>query len=173
MIDKRYSNTNTVSYTIYGVSYPSNNLTYYNKKDIYDTEELALNRAFNIGCSGYRRFLSNANGDYKYSPCSDANDYKNIMKTLSKTTVNRRYYDSDPRENLYDVRDSINDNLYEGFDYKEEILKKSLSNLFYKDPIKESILNYINRIVFGLVETTKQIKNFVNYTVKKNNRRVF
>ena len=43
----------------------------------------------------------------------------------------------------------------------------------YRDPIKEAILGYFNRVVFGLVETTKQIKNFVNYTVKKNNRRVF
>jgi hypothetical protein len=95
------------------------------------------------------------------------------MKIMPKIPVERRYYDYDPTENLYDVRDSLNDNLYNGFDYKNQILKRSLSGVIFKDPIKEGILHYFNRVVFGLVETTKQIKNYVNYTVKNNNRRVF
>jgi len=99
--------------------------------------------------------------------------YKTIMKLMPKIPVERRYYEFDPTQNIYDIRDSFNDNLYNGFDYKDQLLKRSLSNVLYRDPIKEGILGYFNRVVFGLVETTKQIKNFVNYTVKKNNKRVF
>lgn len=162
-----------ISYTVSGIKPRTNNTTFYKAGDVYDTEALALDRAENIGCSGYRRVLVSAQGDYKYSPCSDVEVYKSIMKLMPKIPVDRRYYDFDPTENVYDVRDSINDNLYNGFDYKDQILERSLSNVIYRDPIKAGILHYFNRVVFGLVETTKQIKNYFNYTVKKNNRRVF
>jgi hypothetical protein len=59
------------------------------------------------------------------------------------------------------------------FNYRFSLLRKSLSNVIYRDPIKEAILGYYERVVYGLVETTKNIKNYFNYTVKKNNRRVF
>ena len=48
-----------------------------------------------------------------------------------------------------------------------------MSKVILRDPVKASILQYFQRVVFGLIETTKEISNFVNYTVKKNNRRVF
>ena len=162
-----------VNYTVAGIKPATNNLTFYNPKDLYETIDLATERSYNIGCSGYRRVLVSAQGDYKYAPCVDSNEYKSIMKLMPKIQVERRYYDYDPTENIYDIRDSFNDNLYNGFDYKNQILKRSLSNVIYRDHIKEGILHYFNRVVFGLIETTKQIKNFVNYTVKKNNRRVF
>jgi hypothetical protein len=95
------------------------------------------------------------------------------MKELSPENVDRRYYDFDPDQNLYDVRDAQNDNLYNGFNYREQILRRSLSNVIYKDPVKEGILSYFERVVYGLIESTKEIKNFVNYTVKRNNKRVF
>ena len=92
---------------------------------------------------------------------------------MTKEDVERRYYDFDQDQNLYDIRDSQNDNLYNGFNYKDQILRRSLSNVIYKDPIKEGILSYFERVVYGLIESTKGIKNFVNYTVKRNNKRVF
>jgi hypothetical protein len=162
-----------INYTVNGIKPKTTNTTFYNNKDLYETPELAIDRANNIGCSGYRSIIANANGSYKFAPCSDFNDYKKIMKEMSKTTVERRYYDFDPGQNIYDIRDTVNDNLYNGFDYQNQILKRSLSNVIYRDPIKEGILNYFQRVVYGLVETTKQIKNFFNYTVKKNNKRVF
>ena len=162
-----------VNYTVAGIKPVTTNTTFYNPKDLYDTMELAENRSYNIGCSGYRRVLVSAQGDYKFAPCTDSVEYKSIMKSMPKIQVERRYYDYDPTENIRDIRDSFNDNLYNGFDYKDQILKRSLSNVIYRDPVKEGILHYFNRVVFGLIETTKQIKNFVNYTVKKNNRRVF
>ena len=162
-----------INYTVNGIKPQTSNTTFYNQRDLYDTIQLATDREYNIGCSGYRKVLASGAGDYKFAPCDDAIVYKDIMKAMPKTTVERRYYDYDPTENLYDIRDSFNDNLYNGFEYKHQILKKSLSNVIYRDPVKEGILNYFQRVVFGLIESTKQIKNFVNYTVKKNNRRVF
>lgn len=162
-----------VNYTVAGIKPKTSNTTFYNPKDLYETESLAESRSYNIGCSGYRRVLVSAQGDYRFAPCEDPLVYKSIMKSMPKIQVERRYYEYDPTENIYDIRDSVNDNLYNGFDYKNQILKRSLSNVIYRDPVKEGILHYFNRVVYGLVETTKQIKNFVNYTVKKNNRRVF
>lgn len=162
-----------VNYTVSGIKPNTTNMTFYNPKDLYDTQGLAESRSYNIGCSGYRRVLVSAQGDYKFAPCSDPLVYKEIMKAMPKIPVERRYYDYDPTENIYDIRDSVNDNLYNGFDYKNQILKRSLSNVIFRDPVKEGILHYFNRVVYSLVETTKQIRNFVNYTVKKNNRRVF
>jgi hypothetical protein len=162
-----------ISYTVAGIKPKTSNTTFYQSNDVYDTESLALDRSFNLGCLGYRRVLVSSQGTYKYSPCSDVEVYKSLMKLMPKIPVERRYYEFDPTENIYDVRDSINDNLYTGFEYKEQILKRSLSNVIFKDPIKDGILQYYNKVVFGLIETTKQIRNYVNYTVKKNNRRVF
>ncbi|NCX04461.1 MAG: hypothetical protein EBW68_01605 [Actinobacteria bacterium] len=162
-----------INYTVAGIKPQTNNTTFYDAKDLYPTSELASERSYNIGCSGYRRILSSGLGEYKYAPCSDMLEYKTIMKLMPKIPVERRYYEFDPTQNIYDIRDSFNDNLYNGFDYKDQLLRRSLSNVLYRDPIKEGILGYFNRVVFGLVETTKQIKNFINYTVKRNNKRVF
>ena len=163
----------TVNYTVRGVTPKTTNTTFYNTTDLYPNISLAEDRAYNIGCSGYRAITTNASGTYMFGPCSAAADYKKIMKEMSTENVDRRYYDFDPTQNLYDIRDSQNDNLYNGFDYKDQILKRSLSNVIYKDPVKEGILSYFERVVYGLIESTKEIKNFVNYTVKRNNKRVF
>jgi hypothetical protein len=162
-----------ISYTASTLKPLTTNTTFYNSKDVYPTIALAEERAYNIGCSGYRHVLVSAQGEYKFSPCSNKEDYKKIMKEMPKIPVERRYYEFDPTQNIYDIRDSFNDNLPNGFDYKGQILKKTLSNVIFRDPVKEGILNYFERVVYGLVESTKQIKNFFNYTVNKNNKRVF
>ena len=162
-----------INYTVKGITPKTTNTTFYNTKDLYTTVELATDRAYNIGCSGYRAIATISSGAYMFGPCALAADYKKIMKELSTENVDRRYYDFDPDQNLYDIRNSQNDNLYNGFDYRDQILKRTLSNVIYKDPIKEGILSYFERVVYGLIESTKEIKNFVNYTVKRNNKRVF
>jgi hypothetical protein len=162
-----------VNYTVAGQKPQTTNTTFYNSKDLYETISLAEDRAYNIGCSGYRMVLVSGQGVYKYAPCTNSQDYKKLMKEMPNIPVERRYYDFDPTDNIYDIRDSFNDVLPDGFDYKRQVLRRTLSNVIYRDPIKEGILNYFERVFFGLIESTKQIKNFFNYTVKKNNRRVF
>lgn len=147
--------------------------TRYSLKDLYDTKFLAEERSYNIGCSGYRTVLANASGKYMYAPCSTQQEYVSIMKSMQYVSRKRKYYSFDPTDNIFDVRDSVNDKVKEGYNYKKSIFKKTLSNVMFRDPIKESILSEMQRIVFALIETTKQIKNFFNYSVRPNNKRVF
>lgn len=147
--------------------------TFYKNNDVYDSKGLAEERSYNLGCSGYRKVLINSKGKFGFSPCSSLDSYKKIMKDLQPINRKREYYEFDPTDNIFDIRDHINDEVKEGYIYKESLMKKTLSNVIFRDPVKESILNEIQKVVFGLIETTKQIKNFFNYTVPKNNRRVF
>ena len=162
-----------INYTAYGVKYKTNNTTFYQPKDQYDTSQEAGERSVNIGCSGYRSSVINANGDLKFFPCSNPTEYTEIMKQITPVEEERKYYDFDQRNNIFDVMYSVNDNAYAGFDYKDKILNKTLSKVLFKDPVKSNILSYFEKGFFALVESTKQIKNYFNYTVPKNNRRVF
>ena len=162
-----------VNYTSDGVKYTTTNTTFYKSKDQYDDPTMAEDRANNIGCSGYRSSVINSNGDIKFFPCSDSQTYKEIMKQMTTEEMDRIYYDFDERQNVYDLMYSVNDNAYSGYDYKGKVLSKTLSNVLFKDPVKVGILSYFERGFFALIESTKQIKNYFNYTVKKNNRRVF
>jgi hypothetical protein len=101
----------SISYTVNGIKPKTTNTTFYDSKDVYTTAALASSRAYNIGCSGYRAVITNANGEYKFSPCTNVADYKKIMKEMSKVSVERRYYEFDPNQNIYDIRDNINNNL--------------------------------------------------------------
>ena len=55
-----------------------------------------------------------------------------------------------------------------GFDYKDKILKKSMSSqLFGINATLDNFLNYLNKIVYEWVEGVKQIKIFANPAVEK------
>jgi hypothetical protein len=61
----------------------------------------------------------------------------------------------------------------EGFDYEGKIFEKTLSNqVLQGDTNRMEILASMERIVFQLFETTKYIKNYINYTVPKNKKYV-
>lgn len=156
------------------VRYKSSTQSFETKNDIYDSIEKTEIRSYNLGCSGYRKVLVSADGVYKYSPCSTLVEYRAITKEMVKTNTDRKYYDFDPTDNVYDIMNTINDKgLWNGYDYKNGIFKKTLSNVIFRDPTKESILNSMQRVIFGLIESVKQIKNHFNYTVPRNNKRVF
>lgn len=58
-----------------------------------------------------------------------------------------------------------------GFDYEGRIFEKTLSSITLSgDASRKNILESIEKVVFRLVETTKNIRNFVNYRVPKNNK---
>jgi len=166
-------NEGGVNFTVARKVPPTTNTTYYQPTDVYETSQLAEERSYNIGCTGYRNVPINSIGVMKYAPCVAASTYTAIMQGMPKVNAERIYYAFDPTDNIDDVKNNINDNIYSGFDYKERIFEKSMSKVILRDPVKASILEYFQRVVFGLIESTKQIRNFVNYTVKKNNRRVF
>jgi hypothetical protein len=108
-----------------------------------------------------------------YGPCSSVSVYTSIMKSINENNMERRYYQFDPTDNLFDIRDSAYDRVKEGFNYKEQIFPRTMSNVIFRDPKRTEILFSIQRIVFALIESVKQIRNTFNYTVPFNNKRVF
>lgn len=66
-----------------------------------------------------------------------------------------------------DIRSNI------GFDYEGKIFEKTLSNqVLQGDKNRMDILESMEKVVYQLFETTKYIKNYINYTVPKNNKYV-
>ena len=60
-----------------------------------------------------------------------------------------------------------------GFDYEGKIFENTLSNpILQGDANRMDILASIERVVYYWYETAKYIKNYVNYTVSKNNKYV-
>lgn len=61
----------------------------------------------------------------------------------------------------------------QGFDYEGQIFEKTLSNqILQGDANRTDILASVEKVVYNLFEATKYIKNYVNYTVPKNNKYV-
>ncbi len=59
-----------------------------------------------------------------------------------------------------------------GFDYEGKIFEKSLSPMILNDPNRREILSQYERIVQFLIEKTKTIKTFINYTVDKDYNKI-
>lgn len=60
-----------------------------------------------------------------------------------------------------------------GFDYEGKIFEKTLSNqVLQGDSNRMDMLASIEKVIYKLFETTKYIKNYINYTVPKNNKYV-
>lgn len=162
------------SYTVKGVKFKSSTTDFEESDDLYKSIAKAEERAYNLGCSGYRKVTTNDVGAVLYGPCSSLNTYVDIIKQIKPGARPREYYSFDPTDNLFDVRDSINDqNLKNGFDYKDQIFQRSMSNVMFRDPKRAEILTNLQKVIFALIESVKQIRNFVNYTVPYNNKRVF
>ena len=174
-----YTNTpvapssNSASSSPNGIKYKNYTTNFDTITDLYPTSGQAETRSYNLGCSGYRTILVSSAGNLTYAPCQTNQEYIDIMSQMPKGDMQRRYYLFDQTENVFDVTASINDNAYTGFDYKEQIFPRTLSNLIYANPQKIPILDRFQRVVFALIETVKEIKNYFNYTVPFNNRRVF
>lgn len=163
----------TSSSTVSGIKYKNYTTNFDRPRDLYPTPQQAEERAYNLGCSGYRQVLIAADGQYQYSPCKTQQEYLTIMSQMPKENFERKYFLFDQTENVFDVKNSINDVVYEGFEYKDQIFSRTLSNIIYLDPKKIPILNRYQRVVFALIESVKQIRNYFNYTVPFNNKRVF
>jgi len=161
------------SYTMSGVKFKSTTPSFETSGDLYPTLQQAEIRSYNLGCSGYRTAVVSSTGQVQYAPCTSFTIYQSIMSQMTQINPKRRWYVFDPTENIVDIQSSINDFGYEGFIYKNEIFQRTMSNLLFVDPNKNLILSYYQKVVYALIESVKQIKNYFNYTVPFNNRRVF
>ena len=78
------------------------------------------------------------------------------------------------RKSYYEYINSQQDQrINTGFDYEGKIFEKTLSTVTLDgDKNRSLILTSLEKVVYRLVETTKDIKNFMNYRVPKNNKYV-
>ena len=78
------------------------------------------------------------------------------------------------KKSWYEFIQSQNDiRSNEGFNYEGKIFEKTLSNqVMQGDDNRIAILASIEKVVYQLFESTKYIKNYINYTVPKNNKYV-
>jgi len=78
------------------------------------------------------------------------------------------------KKSIYDFIHSQNDvRLNKGFDYEGKIFENTLSTqVLNGDKDRSDILASIEAVVYQIFETTKYIKNYINYTVPKNNKYV-
>jgi hypothetical protein len=78
------------------------------------------------------------------------------------------------KKSWYEFIQSQNDiRSNEGFNYEGKIFEKTLSNqVMQGDSNRIDILASIEKVVYQLFESTKYIKNYINYTVPKNNKYV-
>lgn len=67
---------------------------------------------------------------------------------------------------LYDYKKN---NLQLGFNYKNNIMKKTLSNFLFLDKKRERFLNQLDILFYELIENVKNIKKTFNYAINKDN----
>lgn len=73
------------------------------------------------------------------------------------------------RPSLYYHADTILDTKKDvGFDYHGKLMKKSVSSLFYENPVREYILNVYDTLLCEVIDKIKLIKKFRNYAIHKN-----
>lgn len=68
---------------------------------------------------------------------------------------------------LYDLK-HINDNeLHTGFDYEENLMSRSLSNVMFQNPVTYQFINKTKGLLLNMIESNLIVRNFFNYTVSK------
>jgi hypothetical protein len=55
-----------------------------------------------------------------------------------------------------------------GFDYEGKIFERTISPYIFRDQKRREILQEFEKMIFFLIEKTKMIKTFFNYTVDKD-----
>tara|TARA_S200002703_G_C3760592_1_gene234109 strand:- start:175 stop:429 length:255 start_codon:yes stop_codon:yes gene_type:complete len=61
-----------------------------------------------------------------------------------------------------------------GFDYHEEdiVLKRTMMPRLFQNEVVAGFLRYINNVMVNNIDSVKIIRNFFNYTVKKNDTNI-
>jgi len=76
-------------------------------------------------------------------------------------------------DSFYDKTYSRNEKINNiGFDYKDKILRRTVSSYLFKDPVRASILDKFESWIYFLVDQVKTIRTFYNFTVDKNYKKL-
>lgn len=75
------------------------------------------------------------------------------------------------KTSLYDIAEHLRDDIgHKGFDYKDKLFEKSMSNFMFRESKRVAILDMLQTVMYELIERVKMIKNHANYVVGKNYR---
>ena len=71
--------------------------------------------------------------------------------------------------NLYDAAKTRKDDRFYGpFDYKHRLMQRSLSRHLLRNSTIQSFLIFLNDYFFNIIVGIRTLKNYKNYTVKKD-----
>lgn len=59
-----------------------------------------------------------------------------------------------------------------GYDYRPNLLKRSLSNRLFKNGTMKGFLDHVNDIFVKNIDSVKRIKTFFNYIVEKDDIKI-
>jgi hypothetical protein len=77
------------------------------------------------------------------------------------------------RDSYFDVAERRRDENHDlGFDYRNELLKRSTSSLLFNDEKRASILKYFNDLYVYMIDNVKNIKKTFVYSVPRNSRNI-
>ena len=63
--------------------------------------------------------------------------------------------------------------LHQGYDYKDKIMKNTLSkDITEGNSVLAGFVRHINKIMYEMIESVKQIKTFASFSMDKNERRI-
>lgn len=73
------------------------------------------------------------------------------------------------QERLYSVRrKAVDDRKHLGNDYRENVLKNSISPYIFRNSVMNDFVILIQSIVADLIDSVKFLKGFKSYTTKKD-----
>lgn len=61
---------------------------------------------------------------------------------------------------------------YVGYDYSKTLMKKSLSNYLFQNEHLSGFIEHINAFMVKMVDNVKYIRNFFNYAVPKDYKKI-
>ena len=73
---------------------------------------------------------------------------------------------------FYNVEHRIDENHQLGFDYRGEVMKRTLSHLLYNDEKRVKILNKIDELFVNMIDSVKNIKKTFIDSVERNSRNI-
>lgn len=76
-------------------------------------------------------------------------------------------------KNLYDGAKTRKDNrLNLGFDYRDSLMQRNLSNHILRNQTMSDFIGFLNDYMYNILSSVKKLKQFKNYTVKKNDTNI-
>jgi len=93
------------------------------------------------------------------------------MDTSKNTDINIVKYKG--FSSIYDV---INENRWEtkneGYKYEDKLMENNTSSYLQKNPNMREMFPFLNRIMSHLINSVKYLRNFNNYAIRKDYKRI-